>query len=122
MQNSVEAVDSLLKVDTGKGVSFYRYNGDVYGFDNSSHPEGKLWVLLTAERGIFELMKGNGARKYLTAIEQFATPTYLLPEQVFEDGMPTESAMPLAWSHASYIILYELLNNPSLLLGTRSLL
>lgn len=121
IQNSVEAVDSLLKVGTGKGVSFYRYNGDVYGFDNPAHPEGKLWVFLTAERGIFELMRGNDARKYLTAIEQFAAPTYLLSEQVFEDGTPTESATPLAWSHASYIILYELINNPSLLLETCSL-
>ncbi len=63
-------------------------------------------MFLTAERGIFELMRGNDARKYLTAIEQFAAPTYLLSEQVFEDGTPTESATPLAF--APCVLYYSL--------------
>lgn len=110
IEKTVKVVDRVLRVDTGRGVSFYRYNGDVYGFD-SSPPKGRLWVLLTAERGIFEYMKGEykSAFSYLESIERFATKTFLLPEQVFESGMASESATPLAWSHAKYIILYDIL-------------
>jgi glucoamylase len=108
---SLKVSDSLLRVNTLKGPSFYRYNGDIYGFDDQANPKGRLWVLLTAERGIYELMKGNlqESLKYLRAIENFATDTYILPEQVFENGQPTESAAPLAWSHASYMILHDFL-------------
>jgi glucoamylase len=109
IKNSIEAVDNVLRVETPNGPSFYRYNGDIYGFDKKQ-PEGRLWVILTAERGIYELMRGRDVKNYLYAIEHFATPSYLLPEQVFEGGKPTESATPLAWSHAAYILLYDFLN------------
>lgn len=109
IKNSLRVIDNLLRADTPKGPSFYRYNGDIYGFDREN-PKGRLWTLLTAERGIFELLRGNDAKRYLDAMERFATPTYLLPEQVFEDGTPTESATPLAWAHAAYIILYDFIN------------
>jgi len=110
VNKSVEVVDKLIRFETPKGISFYRYNGDIYGFDEGT-PKGRLWVILTAERGIFEYMKGNyiEAERCLLSVENFSTNTYLLPEQVFEDGSPTESATPLAWSHASYIILYDIL-------------
>jgi len=117
IKNSIEVVDNVLRVNTPKGPSFYRYNGDIYGFDNLTHPRGNLWSLLVIERGIIELIKNNNsnAQKYLTAIEKFATSTYQLSEQLFEDGTTTESSTPLAWSHAYYIIFYELFNNPTLL-------
>lgn len=108
--NSLEVVDKELKVNTPNGVSFYRYNNDIYGFDNPDNPKGKLWIILTCERGIFEVMRGNDANQYLRSVENFATDTYLLPEQVAENGKPTESATPLAWSHALYIILHEKIN------------
>lgn len=110
ISKSIDVVDRVLRVETPKGISFYRYNGDIYGYDNET-PKGRLWVLLTAERGIFEYMKGNyeEARKYLEYIENFKTDSLFLPEQVFEDGTPTESATPLAWSHAKYIILYDII-------------
>ena len=109
IKDTLRVVDDLLRVDTPKGPSFYRYNGDIYGFDKEN-PKGRLWTLLTAERGIFEFLKGSNAKRYLDAMERFATSSYLLPEQVFEDGTPTESATPLAWAHAAYIILYNLIN------------
>lgn|GEM_PF-2238233 len=111
---SLKVIDNILRVKTPKGPSFYRYNGDIYGFDNPEKPEGKLWIILTCERGIFEAIRGNDATTYLKSVENFATKTYLLPEQVFENGEPTESATPLAWSHAIYIILYEMINNSSI--------
>lgn len=111
IKESLKVADAVLKAETPKGPSFYRYNGDIYGFDEFSNPKGKLWVLLTAERGIFELMRRNveEAKLYLNAIENFATNTYVLPEQVFEDGTPTESAAPLAWSHAIYMVLFDMI-------------
>lgn len=113
--NTVNVIDKTIRVETPKGPSFYRYNNDIYGFDNPENPKGRLWVLLTGERGIFELMRGNYSEKYLKAMKDFATSTYLLPEQVFEDGTPTESATPLAWSHATYIILHKLINYPEIM-------
>lgn len=107
---SLEVVDRNLRVETINGASFYRYNGDIYGFD-CDEPKGRLWVLLAAERGIFEYMRGNldSAREHLRSVERFSTKCGLLPEQVFEDGQPTESATPLSWSHASYVLLYDTL-------------
>ncbi|MGB9694949.1 MAG: glycoside hydrolase family 15 protein [Caldisericaceae bacterium] len=109
ISESLKASDSLLRIDTPRGPSFYRYNGDVYGFDNPLSPKGRLWVLLTAERGMLELYRGklDESKKFLNALEQFATKQYILPEQVFENGEPTESSAPLAWSHASYMILHD---------------
>jgi glucoamylase len=107
---SLEVVDKELRVNTPNGPSFYRYNNDIYGFDDPDNPKGKLWIILTCERGIFEAMRGNDANQYLRSIENFATKTYLLPEQINEFGEPTESATPLAWSHALYIILHEKIN------------
>ena len=106
--SSLSVSDTVLRVDTPKGVSFYRYNHDKYGFDGSV-PSGKLWVLLTAERGLFESVKQNFNTYYLSVIKRFATKTNLLPEQVFEDGTPTESATPLLWSHAAFMLLEDTL-------------
>ncbi len=106
--SSLSVSDDVLRVDTPEGVSFYRYNHDKYGF-GGSEPSGKLWVLLTAERGLFEIIKQNFDTYYLSTIKRFATETNLLPEQVFEDGMPTESATPLLWSHAAFMLLEDVL-------------
>ena len=106
--SSISVSDNVLRVDTPKGLSFYRYNHDKYGFDGSE-PLGRLWVLLTAERGFFETIKQNFDTYYLSVIKRFATETNLLPEQVFEDGTPTESATPLLWSHAAFMILEDAL-------------
>jgi glucoamylase len=54
-------------------------------------------------------------RQYVRWLEGFATPTHLLPEQVWDEddrpeqhlkrGRPTGSAVPLLWAHAEYIKL-----------------
>jgi GH15 family glucan-1,4-alpha-glucosidase len=63
------------------------------------------------ERGIFELIRGNTheSTRYLNLIEKFATKAFILPEQIFKDGTPTESSAPLAWSHATYMFIFDLL-------------
>lgn len=58
---------------------------------------------------------GGDAQPYIRAMEQFASPTGLLPEQVWDEpdkpeahmflGHATGSAMPLMWCHAEYVKL-----------------
>jgi glucoamylase len=76
---------------------------------------GRPWPLLTGERGHYELAAGRDVRPFLRAMENFATPTRLLPEQIWDrpdvpselmfHGKPTGAAMPLMWAHAEYLKL-----------------
>lgn len=61
---SVKVVDQVLKVDTPNGPGFYRYNNDGYGemddgrrwnWDGKYTGKGRLWALLSGERGQYEL-------------------------------------------------------------------
>lgn len=118
--NTVKVIDAVLKVDTKAGPAWHRYNHDGYGQQEDGGPftsvgQGRLWPLLTAERGHYELAAGRSAEPFIRAMEQFASSTGLLPEQVWDEadkpevfmflGKPTGSAMPLMWAHAEYIKL-----------------
>ena len=118
--DSLRVVDAVLRVETPFGPCWRRYNHDGYGqrANGDSYLDwgvGRAWPLLTGERGHYELAAGRDARPYLRALEQFATPTGLLPEQVWDTadlptahmqlGRPTGAAMPLAWAHAEYLKL-----------------
>jgi len=118
--DSLRVLDAVLKVDTPHGPCWRRYNHDGYGqredggaFVGSG--KGRAWPLLTGERGHYELAAGRAPAPYLRALEGFASPTGLLPEQVWDEpdrpdlfmflGRPTGSARPLMWAHAEYIKL-----------------
>lgn len=109
--NTIKVVDSTLKVDTPKGSSWYRYNHDGYGEPSKAElykgtGKGRLWPILTGERGMYEIASGHDASKYVKAMEDFARDG-IIPEQVWEDtGLPTGSASPLNWAHAEYVILF----------------
>ncbi|HEX5386612.1 MAG TPA: glucan 1,4-alpha-glucosidase [Gemmatimonadales bacterium] len=126
--DTVKVVDALLKVDTPFGPCWHRYNGDGYGehadgsaFDGTGI--GRLWPLLTGERGHYELAAGrrDAAERLLGAMERFASDTGLLPEQIWGAadiparelycGRPTGSAMPLVWAHAEYVKLRRSLSD-----------
>jgi glucoamylase len=77
---------------------------------------GRLWPLLTGERGEYELTAGRDARPYLDALLAFANEGLMLPEQVWDRpespapgqfvfGEGTGSATPLAWTNAGFIRL-----------------
>ncbi|HEY6097009.1 MAG TPA: glycoside hydrolase family 15 protein, partial [Candidatus Deferrimicrobium sp.] len=118
--DSLRVLDAVLKVDTPSGPCWRRYNHDGYGQREDGGPfggygKGRAWPLLTGERGHYELAAGRAPGPYLQAMERFASPTGLLPEQVWDEpdrpdlymylGRPTGSARPLMWAHAEYIKL-----------------
>jgi glucoamylase len=120
IRESIRVVDATLKVDTPSGTCWRRYNNDGYGQREDGGPfvgsgKGRGWPLLTGERGHYELASGRDATQYVRWLEGFATPTHLLPEQVWDEddrpeqhlkrGRPTGSAVPLLWAHAEYIKL-----------------
>jgi glucoamylase len=122
IQNTVAVIDALLRVETKNGPGWRRYNGDGYGEHEDGSPFdgtgiGRLWPLLTGERGHYELAAGRSeaAEKLLRTMEEFVSEGGLLPEQVWDaadisernlySGRPTGSAMPLVWAHAEYVKL-----------------
>ncbi len=120
--DSLKVVDAVLKVDTPVGPVWHRYNHDGYGQREDGGAfvgwgKGRAWPLLTGERAHFELAAGRDVKPFIRAIESFASPTGLLPEQVWDErdrpdvymflGRPTGSAMPLMWAHAEYIKLLK---------------
>ena len=118
--DSLKVIDKVLKVETPNGPCWGRYNHDGYGQreDGSAYQgygQGRAWPLLAGERGHYELAAGHDVTPYLKAMENFATDTGLLTEQVWDQadlpeahmrlGEPTGAAMPLMWAHAEYLKL-----------------
>lgn len=88
---------------------------------------GRVWPIFTGERGHYEIARAvaEGApdaafeairQTYVRGMESFANDGLLLPEQVWDGvghttprnyrpGEGTNSATPLAWTHAEYIKL-----------------
>jgi len=104
--------------------------GANYGADNQMRPgqRGRVWPIFTGERGHYELalaMRRGEPRdtavgairaRYVRAMEMFANDGLMLSEQVWDGvgapsphgyalGEGTNSATPLAWSHAEYVKL-----------------
>jgi glucoamylase len=120
---SLALIDQLIKVQTPVGDGWYRYNHDAYGETPSGgnydgrNGVGRLWTLLTGERGEYEIAAGDlaSARKRLDTLAGFANDGLMIPEQVwdrtespgpgFRFGSGTGSATPLAWSMAQFIRL-----------------
>jgi glucoamylase len=118
--DSLRVVDAVLKVDTPFGPCWRRYNNDGFGQREDGGPyqgwgKGRAWPILTGERGHYELADGRDVKPFIQAMERFALPTGLLPEQVWDEadrpdvhmflGRPTGSAMPLMWAQAEYVKL-----------------
>lgn len=111
--------------------AWFRYNYDGYGEHNDGRDydgggRGRLWPILTAERGMLEIAgqgRGSAGAPYLAALGQLASPEGFLPEQVWsqstvlpggwtvttpenqQPGKPSRSIMPLNWAMGEYINL-----------------
>ena len=123
IRDSLVLIDQMISVKTPVGEAWYRYNHDAYGETPSGdnydgrNGVGRLWTLLTGERGEYEIAAGDvaGARKRLDTMAGFANDGLMIPEQVwdlkiapnarFHFGSGTGAATPLAWSMAQFIRL-----------------
>jgi glucoamylase len=101
-----------------------------------SDQRGRVWPFFTGERGHYELeltKANNGGTisdaevaalrdTYVRAMEHFANEGLMLPEQVWDEvgsnsthnfvtGEGTNSATPLAWTHAEYVKLVKSLTD-----------
>jgi glucoamylase len=108
--SSVTATDNLVRADVAGMQLFHRYPHDGYGERTAGGAPpgtGHVWPLLTGERGVYTLLAGGDAARYLEAMTTLAGTEQLLSEQVWESSPtgPTGSARPLVWAHAEYIIL-----------------
>ena len=118
--DTIKVMDATIKTDTPMGPTWHRYNHDGYGQQGdgkpfTSHGQGRVWPLLTGERGHYELAAGRDPAPYLRTMEALASKTGLIPEQTWDTadlpeaymfcGRPTGSAMPLVWAHAEYVKL-----------------
>lgn len=111
VRNTVAVVDQQLK----EQGCWHRFTQDGYGetkdggpwnVPNPTRTYGRLWPLLSGERGEYELLVNQkaSAAKRLKDIAATANSGLMLPEQVW-DGRGTTSATPLAWTHAQYVRL-----------------
>jgi glucoamylase len=118
--DSSKVVDATLRVETPSGPGYHRYSGDGYGEHEDGRPFdgtgiGRVWPLLTGERGQLALLQGEDPLTYLETMTRMAGSWGLLPEQVWDvepipelklfPGRPTGSAMPLVWAHAEFLKL-----------------
>ena len=116
--SSLPVVDAALEETINGNRYWHRYNHDGYGehADGSNYDGsgvGRLWPILSGERGIYEVMAGQDADQYLTAMMAAANGSGLIPEQVWGNhapagytaGTPTKSMNPLNWAMGEYITL-----------------
>jgi len=110
IEKSLKVIDQIIKVKTPNGEAFYRYNHDGYGemddgrrwnWDGKYTGKGRLWALLSGERGQYELALSN-TEKYknftldgcctprdlagfrLDAMQKFANEGLMIPEQIWD--------------------------------------
>ncbi len=115
---SLKVIDEQIKVNTPNGEAFYRYNHDGYGemddgrrwnFDGKYMGKGRLWALLSGERGQYEIalanfkfqvsdsknsksnlksgiwnLELNRAKTRLDAMLGFANDGLMIPEQIWD--------------------------------------
>jgi glucoamylase len=128
IQDTIVAIDHLLKVDLPQGPCWRRYNLDGYGEHADGSPFdgtgiGRAWPLLSGERAHYELLAGHvqKAIRLRDMIEDSANSGALLPEQLWDcddipqrdlfRGKPSGSAMPLVWAHGEYVKLLRSLRD-----------
>src|SRR5260370_4017229 len=115
IQNSLQVIDAVLKVEPPYVPGWRRYNHDGYGQrdDGGSYKgwgTGRPWPLLTGERGHYEIAAGRDPAPYLRALENFAQGVGLIPEQIWDApdmpprylrfGVPPNPPVPLSFPHS----------------------
>ena len=117
---------SVQEIMSNGDIYFHRYNHDNYGEANAGcggwqlhEPSptkrffGRLWPVLSGERGEYELANGRSPSLYLQSMADAANDGYFVPEQIWDRqdpacfgwGRPTGSAAPLNWAEGQYLRL-----------------
>jgi glucoamylase len=127
VRSTLAVIDRRLEVRTPNGPFWHRSSFDGYGetrsggewtiTDSGTHTTlGRVWPLLTVERGEYAVTAGARGARYLRAVARASGPSDMLAEQAW-DGRPptgraccklgegTRSATPLIWSHAALVRL-----------------
>ena len=117
--------NSTVQVTMPNGdIYFHRYNHDNYGESNSDcsgfrangpNNYGRLWPVLSGERGEYELANARSASIYLQAMADATNDGSFVPEQIWDRsdvscfalGRPTGSASPLNWAEGQYLRLAQ---------------
>ncbi|MGH3495230.1 MAG: glycoside hydrolase family 15 protein, partial [Sciscionella sp.] len=117
--------NSTLRVRMPNGdLYFHRYPHDSYGEsntdcsgwpDNAGNNHGRLWPVLSGERGEYAVANGQPAAVYLRSMADSTNAGHSLPEQIwdrsdiscFRYGTPTGSAAPLMWAEGQYVRLAQ---------------
>ncbi|MDT7725781.1 MAG: glucoamylase [Actinomycetota bacterium] len=130
IRNSIKVTDADIAFTTPTGQFWHRYTKDGYGEQADGSPwdytfpagsrttYGRLWPLLAGERGEYDLANGDNATaaRRLRDLGRVGSSGDTMPEQVWDEnspssqtgfpaGTPTQSATPLAWTHAQYVRL-----------------
>jgi glucoamylase len=109
---------------TNGDIYFHRYDHDNYGESNTdcsgfpasgANRYGRLWPVLSGERGEYELANGRSASAYLQSMADATNEGYFAPEQIWDRsnvscfalGRPTGSASPLNWAEGQYLRLSQ---------------
>jgi glucoamylase len=127
VRSTLAVVDRTLEVRTPSGPFWHRSSFDGYGetrsggewtiTDSGTHTTlGRVWPLLTVERGEYAVTAGADGARYLRAVARASGPSDMLAEQAWDGRAPTgrtccrlgegtRSATPLIWSHAALVRL-----------------
>jgi glucoamylase len=116
--SSLAVVDATIKETINGNSYWFRYNHDGYGETSSGANYtgagvGRLWPLLSGERGIYTIADGGSGDAALTAMMAAANSSGFIPEQIWDTsapsgdtpGTPTRSMDPLNWSMGEFITL-----------------
>ncbi|MBO0791888.1 MAG: hypothetical protein J2P36_13205, partial [Ktedonobacteraceae bacterium] len=116
--STLAVVDTTLGENLNGHLYWFRYNHDNYGehadgSDFDGNGKGRLWPLLSGERGMYTIAAKGDSEPYLSAILAAANGTGMIPEQIwdstasanFTPGAPTKSMNPLNWAMAEYVTL-----------------
>src|SRR4051794_3951474 len=127
VRSSLAVIDRKLEVHTPNGAFWHRSSFDGYGetrsgkewtiTDSGTHTTlGRVWPLLSGERGEYAVTAGQRAERYLRSMARASGPSDLLAEQAWDRRPPsgraccrpghgTRSATPLIWSQAALVRL-----------------
>jgi glucoamylase len=122
---SLPVIDSTIEQTVNGNQYWHRYNYDGYGeqadgSDYNGTGIGRLWPILSGERGIYTIATGGNADSFITDMTAAENGSGMIPEQVWDNsapsgytpGTPTKSMNPLNWAMGEYItLLFSAANN-----------